>query len=75
MHLKDKYEAYTLHFQLACKEALVESCGERIRDLEKKMLEALEVRRKMKDKICEALAFEASPETEDRPLIRAAINK
>ena len=53
----------------------MESCCGRIRDLEKKMLEALEVRRKMKKKICEALAFEASPETEDRPLIRAAINK
>ena len=66
--------SYTFHFQLACKEAQVESCGERIRDLEKKMLEALEVRRKMKEKICEALEFEASPET-DSPLISAAINK
>ena len=49
----------------------MEICGERIRELEKRMLEVLEVRRKMKEKICEALASEA----EDRPLIREALNQ
>ena len=49
----------------------MEICGERIRELEKRMLVVLEERRKMKEKIYEALALEA----EDRSLIREAHNQ
>ena len=41
----------------------MESCKEVIRELEQKLLGALEVRRKMKEKICEALTVE---ELEDK---------
>ena len=52
-----------LYLQLAIKEAQVESCKGLIKELEKKMLGELEVRRKMKEKICEALTVE---ELEDK---------
>ena len=57
----------TFDFQLACKAADVDRCEERISKLEKKMLDSLEVRRKVKEKISEALQVEA--EAEDQPTV------
>ena len=53
-----------LYFQLGIKEAQVESGQELIRELETKMLRVLEVKRKMTEKLCEALELEANPDWE-----------
>ena len=45
----------------------MDRCEERISKLEKKMLDSLEVRRKVKEKISEALQIEA--QAEDQPTV------
>ena len=87
MTIKVIFFSITLNFQLACKDAQVKRCRETMKnmlkvlelDLEKdqQILEALKLKRKMKEKISEALELEALEDRSDHqhdhpPLVSVA---